>query len=86
MKAGLPLKLVMTGSERLTGQCSRDGYKLFNNYGMSETMGTVCSFLVDKPYDTTPVGIPPEVTVWALLDDDMNPVPVDLSCNSDYTK
>lgn len=69
------LKLVMTGSERLTGQCSRDGYKLFNNYGMSETMGTVCSFLVDKPYDTTPVGIPPEGTVWALLDDDMNPVP-----------
>ena len=38
------LKLVMTGSERLTGQCSRDGYKLYNNYGMSETMGTVCSF------------------------------------------
>ena len=69
------LKLVMTGSERLTGQCSKDGYKLFNNYGMSETMGTVCSFLVDKPYDTTPVGIPPEGSVWALLDDDMNPVP-----------
>ncbi len=69
------LKLVMTGSERLTGQCSRDGYKLFNNYGMSETMGTVCSFLVDRPYDTTPVGIPPEGSVWALLDDEGNPVP-----------
>ena len=69
------LKLVMTGSERLTGQCSKDGYKLFNNYGMSETMGTVCSFLVDKPYDTTPVGIPPESIEWTLLDDDMNPVP-----------
>ncbi len=68
------LKLVMTGSERLTGQCSREGYKLYNNYGMSETMGTVCSFLVDRPYDTTPVGIPPETSVWALLDDDMNPV------------
>ena len=68
------LKIVMTGSERLTGQCSREGYKLFNNYGMSETMGTVCSFLVDKPYDTTPVGIPPEDSVWALLDDEMNPV------------
>ncbi len=69
------LKVVMTGSERLTGQCSKDGYKLFNNYGMSETMGTVCSFLVEKPYETTPVGIPAEGTVWALLDDDMNPVP-----------
>ena len=71
------LKLVMTGSERLTGQCSRDGYKLFNNYGMSETMGTMCSFLVDKPYDTTPVGIPKEGIEWALLDDDMNPVAED---------
>ena len=69
------LKLLMTGSERLTGQCSRDGYKLYNNYGMSETMGTVCSFLVEQPYETTPVGIPPEGAVWALLDDDMNPVP-----------
>ena len=69
------LKLVMTGSERLTGQCSRDGYKLFNNYGMSETMGTLCSFEVDKPYETTPVGIPKEGTEWALLDDDGNPVP-----------
>ncbi|MCR4780753.1 MAG: amino acid adenylation domain-containing protein, partial [Ruminiclostridium sp.] len=68
------LKLVMTGSERLTGQCSRDGYKLNNNYGMSETMGTVCSFLVEKPYETTPVGIPPEGSVWALLDDNGEPV------------
>ena len=63
------LKIVMTGSERLTGQCSRDGYKLYNNYGMSETLGMICSFLVDKPYDTTPVGIPSEKTVWALLDE-----------------
>ena len=68
------LKIVMTGSERLTGQCSRDGYKLYNNYGMSETMGTICSFLVDKPYDTTPVGIPSEKTAWALLDEDGNEV------------
>ena len=69
------LKILLTGSERLTGQCSRDGYKLFNNYGLSETLSTVCSFEVDKPYETTPVGIPAEGTVWALLDEDMNPVP-----------
>ena len=69
------LKLVMTGSERLTGQCSRDGYKLYNNYGMSETMGTICSFLVEKPFETTPVGIPPEGSVWALLGDNGDPVP-----------
>ncbi|MBQ5311345.1 MAG: amino acid adenylation domain-containing protein, partial [Oscillospiraceae bacterium] len=67
------LKIVMTGSERLTGQYSRDGYKLFNNYGMSETMGTICSFLVEKPYDTTPVGIPSEDKEWVLLDENGDP-------------
>ncbi|MBR0091439.1 MAG: non-ribosomal peptide synthetase [Lachnospiraceae bacterium] len=69
------LKIVLTGSERLTGQSSRDGYKLFNNYGMSETLGGICSFLVEKPYDTTPVGIPPEWIKWTLLDDDGESVP-----------
>ena len=66
------LKVVFTGSERLTDQCSRDGYKLINCYGMSETGGTVCGFTVDQPYDTTPVGKPEET--WCLLDDDGNPV------------
>ncbi len=64
------LKVVLTGSERLTGQCSRDGYELYNNYGMSETMGTICTFLVEKSYDTTPVGIPKEGVTWALFDED----------------
>ena len=67
------LKVVFTGSERLTGQCSRDGYKLINCYGMSETGGTVCAFAVTHPYETTPVGKPEEE--WALLDDDGNRVP-----------
>lgn len=66
------LKLVFTGSERLTNQCSRDGYKLMNCYGMSETGGTVTAFAVDQEYDTTPVGHPEEK--WALLDEDGNPV------------
>lgn len=69
------LKLVFTGSERLTGQCSRDGYKLYNNYGMSETLGTLCSYLVEQPFETTPVGIPNEKIEWALLDEAGNPVP-----------
>ena len=68
------LKLVFTGSERLTGQCARDGYKLANCYGMSETGGTVCAFMVAEPYDVTPVGKPEET--WALLDDDGKAVPV----------
>lgn len=66
------LKVVFTGSERLVGQCSRDGYKLINCYAMTETAGTVCAFTVDKPYETTPVGKPEED--WCLLDDDGNPV------------
>ena len=69
------LRIIMTGSERLTGQCSRDGYKLINNYGMSETLGTVCSFVVDKPYETTPVGVPAKNTEWVLLDEEGVPVP-----------
>ncbi|MBQ5316381.1 MAG: amino acid adenylation domain-containing protein [Oscillospiraceae bacterium] len=68
------LRAVMTGSERLTGQCSREGYKLFNHYGMSETMGTICSFLVDRPYEETPVGIPKAGTEWTILDEDGNDV------------
>ena len=68
------LKVVMTGSEKLTGQCGKDGYRLINNYGMSETLGTITHFQVDKPYEQTPVGKPDENLEWALLDDDMNPV------------
>ena len=66
------LKVVFTGSERLTGQCSRDGYKLMNCYGMSETGGTVCAYYVTQTFDTTPVGKPEET--WCLLDDEGNPV------------
>ena len=66
------LKLVFTGSEKLTGQCSKDGYKLMNCYGMTETCGTLTSFLVKHSYETTPVGIPEDE--WALLGDDGKPV------------
>ena len=66
------LKVVFTGSERLTGQCSRDGFKLLNCYGMTETGGTVTAYEVSRTYDTTPVGKPEEA--WCLLDEDGNPV------------
>ena len=67
------LRLVFTGSERLSGQCSRDGYKLMNCFGMTETAGTVTAFLVKEAFEVTPVGKPQEE--WCLLDDDGNPVP-----------
>ena len=70
------LKVVYTGSEKLVNQSSRDGYVLINNYGMTETLGTVFSFKVDKPYDSTPVGKPGKdsPTKWMLLGDDGKPV------------
>ena len=70
------LKVVYTGSEKLAGQCSRDGYTLLNNYGMTETMGAVFVYKVDQPYESTPVGRPtPESpTEWMLLGDDGKPV------------
>ena len=70
------LQVVYTGSEKLVNQCSRDGYTLLNNYGMTETMGAVFVYKVDQPYESTPVGrpAPDSPTEWMLLDDDGKPV------------
>ena len=70
------LKVVYTGSEKVVNQCSRDGYTLLNNYGMTETMGSVFVYKVDQPYESTPVGrpAPDSPTEWMLLDDDGKPV------------
>lgn len=50
------LKEVYTGSEKLTGQASRDGYTLYNIFGMSEMVGGLIPFKVEQPYDATPIG------------------------------
>ena len=70
------LKEVYTGSEKLVNECSRDGYVLYNNYGMSETAGTLLNFKVDKPYESTPVGVPNNEsgTELMLVDEDGKPV------------
>ena len=70
------LKVVFTGSEKLVNQCSRDGYLLYNNYGMTETLGTLLHFKVDKPYESTPVGVPNQEdgTELMLVGDDGKPV------------
>ncbi|MBP5776903.1 MAG: amino acid adenylation domain-containing protein, partial [Prevotella sp.] len=70
------LKVVFTGSEKLVNQCSRDGYLLYNNYGMTETLGTLLHFKVDKPYESTPVGVPnkEEIQELMLVGDDGKPV------------
>lgn len=66
------LKSVSTGSEKLSGQASRDGYVLTNTYGMSEMIGGIEGFVVDRPYDSTPVGriMPGAPVEWKLVDAD----------------
>ncbi|MDO4824252.1 MAG: AMP-binding protein, partial [Bacteroidales bacterium] len=52
------LKAVITAGEKLTTQYSKDGYKLYNHYGLSETFGTVTSFEVGpSPVEKVPLGV-----------------------------
>lgn len=51
------LKAVITAGERLTTQCSKDGYKLYNLYGQSELSASVTCFeLPDHPMTMVPLG------------------------------
>ena len=65
---GNSLKKVTTGSERLSGIWS-DEFKIYNTYGMSETVAGVLQFEVDRPYENTPVGKPFKGTEVYLLDE-----------------
>ena len=52
------LKAVITAGERLTTQCSKNGYVLYNLYGLSETSGTVTSSEVEpSPEEKVPLGV-----------------------------
>ena len=70
------LKYVFAGSEKLSMQTSREGYKLYNSYGMSEVVGGFCPFLVERPYDSTPIGrIDPKSPIeYRLIDEEGKPV------------
>ena len=71
------LKSLYAGSEKLSNQASREGYTLYNCYGMSEMMGGFVAFTVDQPYDSTPVGYPdPDSPIeYMLVDNNGKPVP-----------
>ncbi|MCH5227878.1 MAG: amino acid adenylation domain-containing protein [Muribaculaceae bacterium] len=71
------LKVVYAGSEKLSGQQSREGYTLYNVFGMSEMVGGILSFRVDKPYDTTPIGKPDKEAPaeFKIVDADGNTLP-----------
>ena len=71
-KKGTTLRVIVTGSERLS-QISSDGFKLLNSYGMTETCAAVSFFEVDKAYDNTPIGKPGEGVCVYILDDNNEP-------------
>lgn len=55
--ASSALKVVFSAGEKLTTQCSRDGYTLYNIYGMSEVFGGITSYEVgDHVMEQIPLG------------------------------
>lgn len=68
------LKVVFTASERVSGVGPK-GYKMVNYCGQTETAGIGATFMVDKPYDNTPIGIPVEPYIYSVQDEDGNEVP-----------
>lgn len=65
---GKSLRLVATGSERVSGIGPRE-YEIINLYGMSETCSGVAAFPIDRAYDNTPIGRPMAGCAVYLLDE-----------------
>ena len=65
------LRLVVTGSERLSGTYS-EAFQIMNVYGLSESCASVLGFRLDKAYDNTPVGKPLGNIHAYLLDEEGN--------------
>ena len=71
------LKAIITGSEKLTTQCSEDGYRLYNLYGQSETFCTVTSFEVGtEPMEQIPLGTCNPGIEFRIVGEDGDNVPV----------
>ena len=54
---GSSIRTIITSGEPLHNFCGQ-GWRLLNLYGMSEMPITACYFLVDRPYEQTPIGRP----------------------------
>lgn len=65
---GHSLRVVTTGSERVSGLSFRD-FPVWNLYGMSETCAAVTAFPIDRPYANTPIGRAMEGCAVYLLDE-----------------
>ena len=71
------LKAVITAGERLTTQCSKDGYTLYNLYGLSETSGTVTSCEVGpSSFGQIPLGTCNPGIEFRIVGEDGEDVPV----------
>ena len=80
---GNSLKVVSTGSERVSDTYSED-YKIQVAYGQTESAGAVMMFEIDKKYDNTPIGKPIGNVKVYLLDENNNPVDEGEICLAGY--
>ncbi len=67
------LKRIFTASEKVVNIYSSD-FEIVNNYGQSETVGTITEFIIDKSYDNTPIGKPLNGIEIMVIDGDGNEV------------
>ncbi|MDR0720910.1 MAG: AMP-binding protein, partial [Treponema sp.] len=68
------LHILAIGSERVSNLYS-DKMVVINGYGASEGCGTNCTFKLDRIYENSPIGKPPEGTNLYLLDSEGRQVP-----------
>ncbi len=70
----VPMRILLTGSERVSGIYS-DSIQIYCLYGASETCGPFTSFPIDKPYTSTPCGLPGPGSAIYILDEEGHPLP-----------
>ena len=67
------LKRVFTIGEKAVKLFSSD-FEIVNSYGLSETVGGICAFVIDRSYDNTPIGRPLRGIEIIVTDHDGNEV------------
>ena len=69
------LKTVITAGEKLSTQCSKDGYTLYNLYGQTEALLSILAFkMPDHPIEPAPIGKCQHNTQFMVADADGNSV------------
>ena len=68
------IRVIITGSDRVICR-EKPTYRVENTYGLSETVGPVVHTQVCEPTENAPIGLPIPGVEFALLDDELRPVP-----------